>query len=295
MPRNPATNAVCGRSYSSSGAPSCSIVPPVHDRDRVGHRHGLLLVVRHVDERDAELVLNPLEEELHLLAKLEIERTERLVQQQHSRPAHECPGQRDALLLASGELPRLTVPESRQLDELAACLRTRPLIWLFGTRCRSRPKAMFSEIERCGKSAYDWKTVLTSRLYGGCPTTSRSPRKMPPCSAPRSRRSCAASSSCRSRTGRAARRTGRAPLPARARPRPRHRRNASRHLPDGRRRRAQSRDPHSPLVDLLAELEVEEALGGRLRRQARGCGSSARAGADGPHRRARRARRTGRR
>ena len=34
---------------------------------------------------------------------------------------------------------------------------------------RRSPNATFSTIVRCGKSAYHWKTVLTSRLYGGSP------------------------------------------------------------------------------------------------------------------------------
>lgn len=29
---------------------------------------------------------------------------------------------------------------------------------------RRSPKATFSETSRCGKSAYDWKTVFTGRL-----------------------------------------------------------------------------------------------------------------------------------
>ena len=59
--------------------------------------------------------------------------------------------------------------------------------------------------------------MLTSRLYGGRPTTSGRRGRCGPRSAPRSRRSSAASSSSRSRTGRAARRTSRAGSPARCR------------------------------------------------------------------------------
>ncbi len=29
---------------------------------------------------------------------------------------------------------------------------------------RRRPKATFSKMSRCGKRAYDWKTVFTGRL-----------------------------------------------------------------------------------------------------------------------------------
>ena len=92
--------------------------------------------MRDVDERDAELVLDALEEELHLLAELEVERAERLVEQQHARPAHERPGQRDPLLLPSRQLTVLRCPTparstSRRMSS------TRPLIWFFGTRWRS--------------------------------------------------------------------------------------------------------------------------------------------------------------
>src|SRR5664279_3902608 len=44
---------------------------------------------------------------------------------------------------------------------------------LFGTFLRFRPNATLSATVRCGKSAYDWNTVLTLRLYGATPTMSR--------------------------------------------------------------------------------------------------------------------------
>ena len=40
----------------------------VHDRNLVGHRHGLFLVVGDVDEGDSDVVLDPLQLELHLFA-----------------------------------------------------------------------------------------------------------------------------------------------------------------------------------------------------------------------------------
>ena len=52
---------------------------------RVRHRQRLLLVVRHVDERDADVLLDALELDLELLAQLEVERAQRLVEQQHRR------------------------------------------------------------------------------------------------------------------------------------------------------------------------------------------------------------------
>ena len=82
-----------------------------HDRDPVAHAHRLFLVVGDEDERDAELALEQLELDLHLLAQLAVERAERLVEQQHARAVDERPGERDALLLAAGQLARLAVGE----------------------------------------------------------------------------------------------------------------------------------------------------------------------------------------
>ena len=47
---------------------------------------GFFLVVGDVDERQTDLGLDPLELHLHLPTQLEVERTERLVEQQHRRP-----------------------------------------------------------------------------------------------------------------------------------------------------------------------------------------------------------------
>ena len=73
----------------------------VEDRDAVGHRQRLLLVVRHVDERDPDLALDRLELDLHLLAELEVERAERLVEQEHLRAVDDRAREGDALTLAA--------------------------------------------------------------------------------------------------------------------------------------------------------------------------------------------------
>ena len=49
-------------------------------------------------------LLDRLELDLHLLAELQVERAERLVEEQHAGPVHERPGERHALALAAGEL-----------------------------------------------------------------------------------------------------------------------------------------------------------------------------------------------
>ena len=83
----------------------------VHDRDAVGDRHRLLLVVRDDDEGQPELVLQVDQLELRLLAELLVERAERLVEEQHLRPLGDGAGERHALPLAAGELVGLALGE----------------------------------------------------------------------------------------------------------------------------------------------------------------------------------------
>ena len=93
----------------------------VHDRDTVAHGERLFLIVRHVEERDVELALEALELELHLLAQLEIERTQRLVEQQDLGSVDQGAGDSDALLLAAGQLiwfAPLKAAELHQVEHL---------------------------------------------------------------------------------------------------------------------------------------------------------------------------------
>ena len=124
----------------------------VHDRDGVGHRHGLLLVVRDVHEREADLGLDALELHLHLPAQLEVEGAERLVEQQHRRPVDDGAGQRDALLLAAGQLRRLAV---RERAAARTSSRTSSTCCL---TCRRAPRGAARtrrcpNTSRCGNSA----------------------------------------------------------------------------------------------------------------------------------------------
>ncbi len=73
----------------------------------------------HVHEGDPDLALDRLELDLHLLAELQVERAERLVQQEHPRLVHDRAGERDALPLAAGELRRLAgavAPEAHHAE-----------------------------------------------------------------------------------------------------------------------------------------------------------------------------------
>ena len=89
-----------------------------HDGDAIRHRHRLLLVVGDEDEGDPDLALDPLQLHLHLLAQLQVERAERLVEEQHLGVVDERARERDALLLPAGQLVRLARLVAGQLDEL---------------------------------------------------------------------------------------------------------------------------------------------------------------------------------
>ena len=104
----------------------------VHHRDPVAHRQRLLLIVGDVDEGDPDLALDPLQLDLEPLAQLQVERPERLVEQQHLRQVDQRPRQRHPLLLPARELRRAPLRLGREADPLE--LGARPAR-------RSRPSA----------------------------------------------------------------------------------------------------------------------------------------------------------
>ena len=95
----------------------------VEDGEAVAHRERLLLVVRDVDECDAEIPLQRLQEDLHLLAELQVERAERLVEKEHRRRVDDRARERDALPLAARELHGLAGAETGETNALEHLLR----------------------------------------------------------------------------------------------------------------------------------------------------------------------------
>ena len=89
----------------------------VHDHDPVGDVHRLFLVVGHEHGRDVGLVVQPAQPRAQLLAHPRVERTERLVEQQHLRLDGERAGERHALALAARQLCRIAVRELVDLDQ----------------------------------------------------------------------------------------------------------------------------------------------------------------------------------
>ncbi len=98
----------------------------VDDDDLVGDLHRLFLVVGDEHGGDVHLVVQPAQPVAQLLADLRVERTERLVEQQHLRLDGERAGQRHALPLAAGELRRVAVGELLEVHELEQLVDPRP-------------------------------------------------------------------------------------------------------------------------------------------------------------------------
>ena len=112
-PMNSATKRVVGRSYSCSAGADLLQPTAIEHADAIAHHQRLVLVVRHVDDRDAESAVQMLDLDLHLLAQLLVEGAERLVHQQQRRLEHDGAGDRDALLLSARELSRIALRRSR--------------------------------------------------------------------------------------------------------------------------------------------------------------------------------------
>ena len=125
----------------------------VEHRDAVAHRQRLFLVVRDVDERDPDLLLDPLELDLHLLAELEVEGAERLVEEEDARPVDDRAGQRDALALPARELQRLALAEADEPHDRKRLLDARAAARLAGTRLTFSPYSTFRATVMWGKSA----------------------------------------------------------------------------------------------------------------------------------------------
>ena len=98
----------------------------VHDGDAIGNRHRFLLVVRDEHGGDADATLDSSELRAHIDAQLSVEVRQRLVQQQDARLEHERACERDALLLPTRELRRVTLAQSRQAHQLQRRFHTPP-------------------------------------------------------------------------------------------------------------------------------------------------------------------------
>ena len=89
----------------------------MHDRDAGRQGHRLDLIVRHIDRRLADPLMQLLDLGAHIDAQLRIEIGERLIKQEQFRVAHQRAAHRDALALAAGELSGLAVEQRLDLQQ----------------------------------------------------------------------------------------------------------------------------------------------------------------------------------
>src|ERR1039458_5291993 len=90
----------------------------IHDRDVIGEHEGFRLIMRDVDKGRAERCLQLLELDLHVLTQLQVERAERLVEQQQRWLEHQAAGDGHALALTARELIDALVRGAGEADPL---------------------------------------------------------------------------------------------------------------------------------------------------------------------------------
>ncbi len=121
----------------------------LHHDDLVGHRHRLDLVVRDVDRRRLQALVQRLDLGAHRDPQLGVEVRQRLVEQEDLRVAHDRAPHRDALALPARELARVAmqvVVEVQDLRRLRDALRREARV---GLR-RRMLKPMLSATVMCG-------------------------------------------------------------------------------------------------------------------------------------------------
>ena len=120
-----ATNASSGRATSSAGDDALPQLPVDEDSHLVRERGRVLEVVRDEDHRQPEVAQQLAQLEPHRRLRVRVERRQRLVEEQHVRLARERAGERDALLLAAGELGRPRVRERGDVEPLEQLVHAR--------------------------------------------------------------------------------------------------------------------------------------------------------------------------
>ena len=96
----------------------------VQHRNTIGHGHRLLLIVGHDQKGQAEIHLQIHQLELGFFTQFFIQRTQRLIQQQHFRALGNRARQSHTLALTTGKLMRLALGEFFQLHQLQHIIHT---------------------------------------------------------------------------------------------------------------------------------------------------------------------------
>jgi hypothetical protein len=125
---NSAAKSVRGRSYISSGAPSCSTLPLVEQEHAIRQGQRLDLIVSDADRADLQPPHQLAQPHPRLLPQLGVEVAQRLVEQEQRRLVDDGARQRHPLLLSARELVRVAPGHRRKAD--LAQHRVRPLAHL---------------------------------------------------------------------------------------------------------------------------------------------------------------------
>ena len=200
-----------GAARISSGVPVCDTLPVLEQDQALGEHRRLDRVVRH-DHADAgearELVPDQF---ANAHARADVERRERLVEQQQAGLDDERASERDALRLAAREI-RAGARRRGSPDRAARAARMRVRARPAWARPRARSgNATFSVADRCGNSSRSWKTTPIGRRSGGTCTPlaassrTRSSSAIVPSSGAAGRRSSRRASTSRRRWVRGAR------------------------------------------------------------------------------------------
>ena len=89
-----------------------------HNDYGIGHCQGFLLIVSYIDKGYAGLLLDILKLFLHILAELQVKRTERFVKQKHLRFVNERSGYRNPLLLTARQCCNVSLFKALEINEL---------------------------------------------------------------------------------------------------------------------------------------------------------------------------------
>ncbi len=111
--------------------------PRAHDIDVVGKERRLAQIVRHQDDGEAQLLPEIAQHAPQFFARERIERGERLVEHQQRRLVDQRAAERDALLHAAGQLPRIAVAEALQADGCKQLLGLRAKLGLSCAKLRA--------------------------------------------------------------------------------------------------------------------------------------------------------------
>ncbi len=118
MPMKPATYSVRRSLEHLLGGADLLEPPGPHDRQSVGERERLALIVGDEDRGEMEPLVQLVELGAHQVAQSGVEVAQRLVEQHDVRTGDEAAGERDTLLLAAAELRRVAVEQRLAVDQL---------------------------------------------------------------------------------------------------------------------------------------------------------------------------------